>query len=76
MIKMIENSLYESQKGFLLIKRARSNKKKDIWTVKKMNFSEKYIAKIFNIKKFLVIECIFKLVYFCKVCRGSGIYFT
>ena len=55
---MMENSLYESQKGFLLIKRARSNKKKDIWTVKKMNFSEKYIAKMFDIKKFLVIECI------------------
>ena len=41
-----------------------------------MSFSEKYIGKMFNLKKFLVSECIFKLVCFCESCRKSGICFT
>ena len=41
-----------------------------------MSFSEKYIAKMFNLKKFLVSECIFKLVCFCESCRKLGICFT
>ena len=41
-----------------------------------MSFSEKYIAKIFSLKKFLVSECIFKLVRFCESCSKSGICFT
>ena len=31
--------------------------KRYFWTVKMMNFSEKYITKVFNLKKFLVSEC-------------------
>ena len=43
--------------------------------MKKTSFSEKYIAKMFNLKKLLVSECIFKLVCFCESCRKSGICF-
>ena len=50
--------------------------KRYIWMVKKMFFSEKYIAKMFNLNKFLVSECIFKLVCFCESCTQSGICFT
>ena len=35
---------------------------KETWTVKKMSFSGKYIAKMFSLKKFLLGECISKLV--------------
>ena len=42
----------------------------------RLSFSGKYIAKIFILKKFLVSECIFKLVCFCESCRESEIYFT
>ena len=50
--------------------------KRYICTVKKMSFSEKYVAKMFSLKNFLVSECIFKLVCFCGSCRKSGICFT
>ena len=50
--------------------------KRDIWAVKKMSFTGKYIAKMFSLKKFLANECIFKLVCFCESCRESWIYFT
>ena len=50
--------------------------KRYFWTVKMMNFSEKYITKVFNLKKFLVSECIFKLFSLCESCRKSGICFT
>ena len=37
-----------------------------------MSFSGKY-TKMFNLKKFLISKCIFKLVCFCESCRGSGV---
>ena len=40
--------------------------------VKKMSFNRKYIAKMFSLKKFLVSECIFKLVYFCGSSGNQG----
>ena len=49
--------------------------KKDIWTVKKMSFSAKFIAKMFNLKLILVRECILELVCFCDSCWESGICF-
>ena len=44
--------------------------------VKKMSFGRKYIAKMFSLEKFLVSQCIFKLVCFCESYRKSGICFT
>ena len=47
-----------------------------------MSFSWKYIAKMFSLKRFLVIlvsECILKLIFFfCESCKESksGICFT
>ena len=40
--------------------------------VKKMSFNQKYIAKIFILKKFLVSEYIFKLVCFFVFVRVAG----
>ena len=44
--------------------------------MKKMSFSEKYIAKMFSLKKFFVSECVFKLVCICESCRKPGVCFT
>ena len=44
--------------------------------MKKMSFSEKYIAKIFSLKMFFVSECVFKLVCICERCRKPGVCFT
>ena len=38
--------------------------------------SGKYIAKMFSLKKFLVSECDFKFVCFCKSCKESETCFT
>ena len=54
---MIDNSFYESNNNFRLIKRESSNLKKHSWTVEKMSFNGKYIAKMFSLKTFLVSEC-------------------
>ena len=61
---------------FSLHKERNFDSKRYIWTVKKMSFNEKYIAKMFNLKKFLVSACIFKLVCFCESCGKPGICFT
>ena len=37
-----------------------------------MGFSVKYIAKTVSLKRFLVSECIFKLVCFCESSRNLG----
>ena len=42
----------------------------------KDEFSGKYIAKMFSLKKFLVSECDFKLVCFCESYKESEICFT
>ena len=68
---MFDNSFYESNNNFRLIKRESSNLKKDLWTMKKMSFSGKYIAEMLSLKKFLVSECDFKLVCFCESCKES-----
>ena len=62
MIEMINiNSFHESKKNFCLIKEVLIEK---IWTMKKMSFSGKYIAKMFSLKRLLVSECILKLIFF------------
>ena len=70
MIEMINNSFYESKSNFPLIKRKASDQKREIWTVKKLSFSRKCIAKMFSVNVF-VSECIFKLVCFCECCRNT-----
>ena len=74
---MIDNSFYESNNNFRLIKRESSNLK-NLWTMKKMSFSGKYIAKMFSLKRLLVSEYDFKLVCFCESFKESesGICFT
>ena len=47
---MINNSFCESKTNFLLIKKEISVKKREMWTVKKMSFSQKYIANMFSLK--------------------------
>ena len=42
----------------------------------KGEFSGKYIAKIFSLKKFLVRKCDFRLVCFCESCKESEMRFT
>ena len=76
MIEMINNSIYESENNFRLVKRKYSTEK--IWTVKKMSVSRKYIAKMFGLKRLLVSECILKLVCLCESCKESesGLCFT
>ena len=37
----------------------------------KDEFSRKYTAKMFSLKKFLVTECDFKLVFFLRVVRNQ-----
>ena len=49
MIEMINSSFYEINTNYLLIT---SDQKRKIWTVKKMSFSRKYIAKMFSLKFF------------------------
>ena len=73
MVEMMNNSFYESKISFgRLIERERYNNKKKVCKVKKMSFSGKY-TKMLILKKFLISECIFKLVCFCESCRGSGV---
>ena len=69
---MINNSFYESKNNFgnLFDKEINFNDKLMI------NFSGKYIEKMFSLKTFLVSESIFKLVCFYESCRGLGKYFT
>ena len=52
MIEMINNSFYESKSNFFLIKRKMSDQKREIWTVKKISFNWKYIAKKLSVKVF------------------------
>ena len=63
------NSFHESKKNFCLIKEVLIEK---IWTMKKMSFSGKYIAKMFSLKRFLVSECIFRLILFVRVVRNQN----
>ena len=71
MIEIVNiNSFRKSKNNFCLIKRESSNRKK--WTMKKMSFSGKYIAKIFNLNRFLVSECILKLIFFVRVVRNQN----
>ena len=37
-----------------------------------MSFSGKYIAKMFSLKRFLVSECIFRLILFVRVVRNQN----
>ena len=66
MIEMVHNSHYESKNNFPLLKRIVLMEK--IWPVKKKSFSGK---KMFFQKRFLVSECILKLVCFCESCKES-----
>ena len=56
MIDIISNSFYESNNSFN--KKRKFFSEKDISTVKKIIVSGKYIAKMLNLKKFLVSACI------------------
>ena len=56
MIDIISNSFYESNNSFN--KKRKFLSEKDISTVKKIIVSGKYIAKMLNLKKFLVSVCI------------------
>ena len=76
MIEMMNNSFYENKIKFRLVKRGSYTQK--IWTVKKMIFSGKYIAKLFSLKRFLVSEYVLKLIRSCEGSKESesGICFT
>ena len=72
MIEIVNiNFFCKNKNNFCLIKRERSNRKKK-WTVKKKSFSGKYIAKMFNLKRYLVSECILKLIFFVRVARNQN----
>ena len=70
MIEMINiNSFHESKNNFRLIKKVLIEK---IWAMKKMSFSGKYTAKMFSLKRFLVSECILKLIFSVRVVRNQN----
>ena len=70
MIEMVSvNSCHESKNNFRLIKKALIEK---VWKMKKMSFSGKYIAKMFSLKRFLVSECLLKLIFFVRVVRNQN----
>ena len=75
MTEMVQQFFYESNNNSLLIKRESSDqKKKKTCTLKKMSFSEKYVAIIFSLNKFLVTECILKLVCFVLGICSTSVY--
>ena len=71
MIEIVNINFHKSKNNFCLKKKEVLIEK--IWTVKKMSFSGKYIAKMFNLKRFLVSECILKLIFFfVRVVRNQN----